>query len=367
MNILHILTGPGSGGAEVYVKDLAKSLASREHNVHIAFVGTAKELNRDLDYEKDFLKSLYQSGVQVHFIGNNSRFLPWKGIFKVNKYIRDYKIDVCHTHLAYGIIFSVLSKAPVVYTHHQHRARWPKLMYKLFNLIVDSYVGISEKCASALRDYTGGRKVNTIFNAVSIDKFDGYSFQRDYDKSKIVNISMVGRLSDQKDYENMLQALSLLPRNILNRINVLVAGEGDEEYTKNLTNLIKKNSLENNVYLCGNLTNIPEFLSKTDLFLMTSKYEGLPIALIEASISGLPCIVTDVGGCSEVISKSNNGIVVEPQNPKAIAEAITSLLESPDLLQDFSKNAVVNAYKYGIHLAVESHIELYKNLIALKN
>lgn len=363
MNILHILTGPGSGGAEVYVKDLTKTLADRGHNVHVAFVGNAEELNRDLNYEKDFLESLHKSGVQVHFIGNNSRFLPWKGIFKVNKYVRDYDIDVCHTHLAYGIIFSILSKAPVVYTHHQHRARWPKPMYKLFNLIVDSYIGISDNCASALRDYTGGKKVNTIFNAVSLDKFNGYSFQRKYDKSKIVNISMVGRLSDQKDYENMIKALSLLPRNTLNRINVLIAGEGDQEYKKNLNHLITKNNLDNSVKLCGNLTNIPEFLSNTDLFLMTSKYEGLPISLIEASISGLPCIVTNVGGCSEVISKSDNGVLVEPQNPEAIAEAITSLIESPSLLEIYSKNAVANAYKYGIGSAVDSHLNLYKTLI----
>lgn len=362
MNILHILAGPGSGGAEVYVKDLAKYLVSQGHNLHIAFVGRAEDLGRDLEYERMFLEDLRQAGVNVYFIGNESRKKPWLGITKISKYITEYDIDICHTHLAYGIIFSALSKAPVIYTHHTIQPRWGWITYRLFNKIVDEYVGISEKCASALRRYTG-RQVTTIFNAVSFEKFKGYIRERSIEPGKKISIAMVGRLAPQKNYEDMVNALSILPDDIIQKIHVSIAGEGSPIYKDKLEQLICEKYLENSITLCGNQQNIPEFLFKADIFLMTSAWEGLPIALTEAAISGLPCIVTDVGGCSEVIAISQNGVVVSPNNPQEIAEQITKLVSSTSLIKEYSKNALNNSKKYTIDTAAIKHINLYRKLI----
>lgn len=362
MNILHILAGPGSGGAEVYVKDLAKFLTSKGHTLHIAFLGRAKDLGRDVEYERVFLEDLRQAGVSIYFIGNESRKKPWIGIARITKYIAKHNIDICHTHLAYGIVFSALSKVPVVYTHHTIQARWGWSTYRVFNRIVDQYIGISEKCALALEKYTD-RQVTTIFNAVSIDKFEGYTRERNIMPGEKISIAMVGRLAPQKNYENMVHALSILPNNILQKIHVSIAGEGSPTYKDKLDQLIRKKNLESSITLCGNQQNIPEFLFKADMFLMTSAWEGLPIALTEAAISGLPCIVTDVGGCSEVISISQNGVVVSANNPQKIAKEITKIAYSPSLIKEYSKNALKNSNEYIIDTAAIKHINLYKSLI----
>lgn len=360
MNILHIISAPASGGAEVYVKDLARCLASQGHNLHIAFLSNASDVGRDTVYEENFLNDLKSSGVNIYIIGNETRKKPWLGMLRIKRYISDHKIDICHTHLAYGVFFSILLNIPVVYTHHTISPRWGILTYSLFNKIINQYIGISRTCAIALSKYTG-RKVNTIMNAVSDDKFRGYIRERKIEQ--VITIAMVGRLNIHKDYLNMLQALSILDNSYKTRIRVLIAGEGDLSYKRKLNDFIEKNKLKNIVSFVGVKENIPEFLFGADVFLMSSSTEGLPIALVEATLSGLPCIVTDVGGCAEVIENSKNGIVVSPGNPQALADAICRLVSEPRLIEEYSKNAIHNASQYSISKAAQLHLDLYSGIL----
>lgn len=360
MNILHIISAAASGGAEVYVKDLAKHLAKQGHNIHIAFLSSAKDAGRDTKYEQGFLEDLRLSGVQTYIIGSETRKKPWLGIFRLKKYIQKHNIEICHTHLAYGIIFSSFLKIPIIYTHHTIQPRWGKVTYTIFNRIVDKYVGISEKCALALASYTS-HKVTTIINAVSEDKFSGYIRKRVLEEN--VTIAMVGRLCLDKDYMTTLHALTMLNPSVQEKIEVLIAGEGDAEYKNALLDYIDRNSLNNVVKFIGVETNIPKFLYEADLFLMSSVSEGLPMALIEAAVSGLPCIVTDVGGCSEIIETSKNGIVVPAHNPRKISEALTRFVQHPEILQDYSANAINNSHLYSISNAADLHLQLYSDAI----
>lgn len=360
MNILHIISSPASGGAEVYVKDLAKCLASQGHNLHIAFLSNASDIGRDSVYEENFLNDLKSSGINIYIIGNEARKKPWLGMLRIKQYISDHNIDICHTHLAFGILFTALSSVPIVYTHHSMEPRWGKFLYQVFNRLVDEYVGISNKCAKALESYTM-RNINTIPNAVSEEKFIGYKRARV--PNDVINIVMVGRLTVQKDYMNMLRALNVLDEKLRANLRVKIAGEGEINYKSQLLEYINKNNLNEVVAFVGVQTNIPEFLYKADIFLMSSAWEGLPIALTEATVSGLPCIVTDVGGCAEVIVNSGNGIVVAPQNPQDLAEAITSLVNQPNLIEQYSRNALHNSAQYSISKAAQLHLHLYSKML----
>jgi|26BtaG_2_1085354.scaffolds.fasta_scaffold02039_5 glycosyltransferase involved in cell wall biosynthesis len=360
MNILQMISSPASGGAEVYVKDLAISLSKEGHKLHVAFLSSASDIDRDVEYEKEFIKDLQNFGVTTYIIGNETRKKPWLGISRLRSYVLNNNIEICHTHLAYGIIFSLLLTKPVVYTHHSIKPRWNKITYNFFNLIVDRYIGISEICAEALQNYSG-KKVVRIRNAVSINKFSKYRRERVLG-GKVV-VAMVGRISAQKDYMNMLRAINLLDCNIRNRLKIIIAGEGDITYKEELLYYIKINNLSDLVEFVGIKNNIPKFLYEADIFLMSSSYEGLPIALIEASISGLPCIVTDVGGCSEIIKNSNNGVCVPPHSPQSLAYELTRFLLEDEVLEVFSKNAINNSHIYSIDNAKNLHMNLYTSLI----
>lgn len=360
MRILHIISAAASGGAEVYVKDLARFLSKQSHTIHIAFLSTAADAGRDVMYEEEFLRDLEFSGINVCVIGNEARRKPWLGIARVRRYIKKNSIDVCHSHLAYGVAFSCMSGVPVIYTHHTIAPHWGKLAYFFFNKIIDEYVAISDACANALRSYTG-REVNIIANGVSLEKFTGYVRVRTL--SDKVNVAMVGRIAAPKDYMNMLRALTLLKESVRARLKVCIAGEGDGRCKDELKDYIKKNGLGPVVEFVGVKQNVPSFLSEADLFLMSSSSEGLPISLIEATASGLPCIVTDVGGCAEVIEACSNGVLVPPKNPQALADAIYRFVSDESCMRQLSINAVNNSYKYSIDTAAKMHVELYESIV----
>ena len=363
MNILHFISSPASGGAEVYVKDLAEGLSKQGHNVHIVFLSSASDIGRNIEYEEIFLNNLKLAGVKTFILGNDVRKKPWLGMLRIKEYVVKQKIDIYHCHLAFGIIFSTLINIPVVYTHHSMEPRWGGFLYMVFNTLVDEYVGISKKCAEALSGYTN-RNANTITNAVSEDKFIGYKRVRS--PSDIINIVMVGRISEQKDYMNMLIALTLIDERLKSKFRVRIAGEGDPVLKAHLIDFAKNNALGEVVDFIGVKTNIPEFLYESDIFLMSSAWEGLPIALTEAAVSGLPCIVTDVGGCAEVIENSKNGVIVPPKNPQALADAIVGLISQPKLIEEYSRCAIQNSTQYSIVKAAQLHLDLYSNMLRKK-
>ena len=91
------------------------------------------------------------------------------------------------------------------------------------------------------------------------------------------------------------------------------------------------------------------------------------MALIEAAVSGLPCIVTDAGGCREVVEICRNGVVVEIENPSALAEAIVVLIDNPEQFTNYSANAVENAGQFSIENAALLHVSTYENVLSLAN
>jgi glycosyltransferase involved in cell wall biosynthesis len=97
---------------------------------------------------------------------------------------------------------------------------------------------------------------------------------------------------------------------------------------------------------------------------MSSASEGLPIALIEAAASGLPCVVTDVGGCREIIESCQNGIVVEPNDPQKFADAIEAIINNAERYSEYSANALLHAQQFSIENAASSHISMYQRLLS---
>lgn len=360
MRIMHIISSPSAGGAEVYVKDLVIELKKSGHFIIVVFLNHSDDIGRSNEYEKIFLSELSDFDIPYYFLGFEVRKKPWLGFLRLRRLARQSDIQICHSHLAFGILFSAILNIPVVYTHHSIRQRWNKLTYTVFNKIVDEYVGISKICADALEVYTG-RNVVIINNAVSPKKFEGYTRQRKLEDT--VRIAMVGRIALEKDYMNALRAINNLDYKLLSKIKLYIAGEEYDEIKKTLNNFVDLHNLNNVVTFVGNINNIPKFLYEADVFMMSSSTEGLPIALTEAIVSGLPCIVTDVGGCAEVIANSQNGFVVPANDPQALALHIEKLINQEDLIEVFSKNALTNSYKYSISIAAQSHVQLYNSIV----
>lgn len=361
MKILHVISSPAAGGAEIYIKDLAKELVAQGHEVHIGFLECAEDIGRSADFEKEFLSELENAGVGYFFIGHIARTLPSIGASRVKKYVRRNKIEIYHSHLIYGVCFGVLLKIPRVYTHHNAIMRVSRPVFMFLGMAIDHLVGISIICSAALMSHSG-RPVTTILNGVDRRKFSGNSLTARRPKLPVRCIS-VGRICEQKNLHLLVDAIALLAEHDRSSIVVEIAGEGSTADTDALRTYITKKEMDHTIRLLGNVGDIPGLMARSDLLLMSSAFEGLPIVLIEAAMSGLPCVVTDAGGCREVIETCQNGVVVELGNAKMLASAISGVVRDPTLLAQYSINALEKSSLFSIEKAAIAHLAAYEKMM----
>jgi glycosyltransferase involved in cell wall biosynthesis len=362
VKIFYVVASPSPGGIESFVKDLAIELARRDHFVHICFVESASEAKTSEDFERKYLSELKMAGVHYSFIGQSARWWPWVGIRKVRKYISQESIDVYHSHLTYGVVFGAFLSIPRVYTHHSVDMRVGRLVFTFISRWIEQLVGISEKCSQSLSTHAS-RTVETIFNGVDMKKFS-----RELTMPRTIQATVdciaVGRICEEKNYEMLVRAIFLLPPEVRFRLAVSIVGAGPLAMTKSLEKAISDRGVGDVISLIGSRDDVPKLLESAQLFLMSSASEGLPIALIEAAASGLPCVVTDVGGCREIIERCQNGIVVEPDNPHKFAEAIEAVIGSAEKYSEYSTNALLHAKQFSIENAASLHISSYQRLLS---
>jgi len=361
MNVLHVVSAPASGGAEVYVRDLAVALKSKGINVVIGFVNRAEEIGRCIKYESEYLMHLDNGGIPYFFLPGAKKKNLIAGRTCLKKNIIKFDIEICHFHLLYPVFYSIFLSVPIVYTYHSDAPKSSEMLYRLFvNRIVDQYVGISHVCSSNLKLVTG-RSVTTIFNGVNAKGL--HKRLRSVRNRKTLKFIAVGRLIELKNYSLMIEAFANLKDSLKDLVDLRIVGEGNEIERNKLIELVKAHDLEDQVYFLGNRGDVAELLDSSDIFLMSSKKEGLPISLIEASLSGLPVIVTDVGGCSEIVDVFRNGMVVPSDNVSYFTSALDQLIRNRNLLESFSKNAMLRSEFFDIDRACDDHAKLYKGIL----
>ena len=174
-----------------------------------------------------------------------------------------------------------------------------------------------------------------IPNPVSVN-----CLQHNIKKGKIVT---VGRLAYQKNQKMIIEAISRLKDEAPN-IELYIYGEGALRET--LEQCIKEFGVENRVYLPGNIPDLHEKISDADMFVLSSNYEGLSNALIEAMMIGLPCITTDYPGASELIQDGVNGLVVSCGKVDEMVAAIRMLILDDVARCLFARNAKSSSRQY---------------------
>lgn len=358
MSIVHIISCPASGGAEVYVKDLSIAAVNRGHKVSVVFLDRAEEAGRQEDYQRKFLAELDEAGVKYDFIGAKARRNPFFGWLRTRHILRKLDPDVVHAHLYYGVLFSAWNGRPVVYTNHSVRVRFPRAVYRiLLNNILAAYVGISTVCAAALRKKSCFPVVQ-INNGVDRARLALGLDAPSSEKGSFVFLA-VGRLVKEKNYPRLLASLGRLPENLSWRLQI--AGEGSERHA--LEEMSDRMGLSDRIEFLGAVTDVAKRMSEASAFVMSSDWEGLPIALIEATLMGLPVVVTNVGGCAEVVHAACNGIVVDEMSEEAFSDALRRMLEDSDLRRSFSRNALLYGSKYELSTALDQHLKLYSSVL----
>ena len=173
-------------------------------------------------------------------------------------------------------------------------------------------------------------KIKTIYNAIM--PFDVSNLYREAVREELglkkdeVFFLSVGRLVYEKGHEFLVEAMAEVVKNDAHAIaGICGAGPLQEQ----LQSQIKKLKIQKNMKLLGQWDSVPEILAAADVFVLPSRWEGLPMALLEGMMAGLPVIATRVEGVDEVVQPGVNGLLVPLGSPAELAQAILQLLRSP--------------------------------------
>jgi glycosyltransferase involved in cell wall biosynthesis len=285
----------------------------------------------------EFYERARRRGLSVRMVHCQGR-ADWRAIRQIEEYIQEDEIDVLHTHGykadLYGYVAARRSYRPIVATCHNWVGgsaalgiynHLDHLALKRFNALA----AVSDSVAQRLVDSgVSVRKIKTIANGIDVEPFERAKALPPlaFDGNRVVG--MVARLDLQKGFEYLLRAVRELS-NAFSSLKLVIVGEGPDR--KAIEDMIRQYSLQSNVILAGQQSDMPGVYATIDIFVLPSLNEGLPMTVLEAMAASKPVIATRVGAIPSVIKDGENGLLVEARDADGLRNAIARLLTDPDL------------------------------------
>lgn len=357
--VLWLVKGLGRGGAEQLLLNAALHLDRDSLDVHAAYV---------LPHKDALVPALRESGVRVHCLTGSGA--PWP--VALRRLVTSYPFDAVHTHSpAAAAVARLVSPSSTVMFHTEHnmwpRYRWPSRLANAVTLRRNRRVwAVSDGVARSMRPalFTRGVSIDVLVHGLGAvpppaspgartDALDLLGLE-----PGPFTVGSVGNLTQKKNQVLLIAALVLLRQHVPEARLVLVGGgPGEAE----LRRKIVSNGLSGAVVLTGVRDDVPALLPAFDAFALSSRYEGLPIALLEAMAAGVAPVVTAVGGIPEVITDGRHGLLVPPEDPTALAAALDVLASDPSLRARIADAARCRAADFGIGPAVRTMTSAYQD------
>ena len=361
--ILYLIYGFRIGGAERHLLDLCKGLDRRKFRPEIIY------FHRD----EQMLSEYRQAGIPCTIFPVKGGELTLREIWRLSRVIKKLSPDVVHVHLFHASRFGTLAaflagSKRIVRTKHNVREPGRKpgkrdRLWRLFlPLILTRIVAVSRAIAKQIRT------PYVIYNGIDTDYFDPKfidptthaAYARDFGVDGSPVIGIAARLTRQKGHPVLLKAFSQLVSDWPNA-QLLIAGEGEELRT--LEVLTHDLNLTEHVQFLGSIRNVREFLAVLDIFVHPSHYEGLGIAVIEAMSMARPIVATNLDGLAELITDGVDGLLVEPNNPAALAAAMNRVLRDPALAEQLGRQARKRVVEnFSLETMISKYEELYLEL-----
>jgi len=357
IKVLNVIDSLYAGGAESLLKN---------------FVIEAKKYK---DFEIDvctlysrnvFTDELKAQGLKVYDLGLSFKY-NFLRVFRLIKIIKTNDYDVVHVHLFPADVFvataSLFLRNKLKFIFSEHNVYNRRRSSKIFRLIdkftysrYDKVICVSEMVKDSLVKWLPevSRKTVVIKNAVPV----GELVEKN---SMIYDILFVGRLEKAKGVDILFKSICLFKNDRKKELKVAIVGDGS--LRDSLKSLSKDLGVEENVEFLGIRKDIKGLMQLSKIFVLPSRWEGLPMVILEAMALGMPVIATKVGGIPEVIEDGTDGILVEPENPEELAKAIEKLLGN----EEFRKTISLNTYlkikeEYSIEKYTEKLLHCYREV-----
>lgn len=364
MNILEITFHLAPGGAERFAVDLSNELAKKHNVTHLVL----RDDSIDVEF-RNFYKNEVSDKVHYESLGLGNGLSPYMW-WKIWRKIRELEPDVVHYHgdpMVYWMLPPILfssSKIEFIQTIHSDFKwggydRWPYRILVTLCKSKFSFVALAQKNYNDLRQcyvnvrstcIVNGRapmEATSLFESV---KSEINSFRND--NNTIVCLH-VARCNEVKNQKRLIRCFNKLIENGENATLLIIGGGYDEQ----LGVEIKKMAC-NRIHFLGQKKNISDYQLNADLFCLSSDYEGMPITLIEAILSGVPIVSTPVCGALSSINNEVNGIIAKDFSDEEYLRALQKSFVQLDRLTSNAK-ALKNDNPYTIKNCAENYLNFF--------
>lgn len=362
--VMFILPTLGTGGSEKVVLDLCNHLIPYFFPVAVSFRGGA------------LLNKMKKADITTHVL-NRSDGIDLSLVIKLIRLIKKYHIKVVNSHhfvsLFYGFWATSYTHVPMLHTEH---SRWEletlpyfwNLWFKFFCRRLKMINTVSNESYAYLSNTYNIRedRLFLTLNGIDIGLFEAASKKHLPRNSLGLNsddivIGIVGNLREEKRQELLIKALALLKEKRKRFLGLII---GDGPCRSKLEALVSHLKLEQHVIFLGTRNDVPYLYGLFDIYCLTSRYEGLPLTLLEAMAAGVPTIGTDVLGIREVIQNEENGLLVNGNDPQELADAIVHLSQDSQLrirLTAAAKRVICD--EYSLASFVHNYEQLFRKAV----
>ncbi|MFQ5480246.1 MAG: glycosyltransferase family 4 protein [Thermodesulfobacteriota bacterium] len=372
IKILHV-SATSTGGVGLNLLLLAKNMDP-----------AAFELSFALPDDSHFFREISGTGVKVYRLpisrsplkaGNIKCYREIKRLMGLNKY------DIVHSHTSVGGFLGRIAAAslglPAIWSIHGWAFNYPRgsRLYRkaLFMLesFIDRYTTHYVAVCENMRDIglengiCSADKVTVIYNCVDAGSINEGAIDLRAElnvPSNVTIVGAVGRFEEQKDFNTFLEAAAIIKERRA-EVKFLIVGEGP--LRPQIEARISSLGLVDDVILTGWKTNVADYMKTMDIFCLSSKWEAMPFIVLEAMAMGKPIVATEVGGVGEVLRDEGADFLLQPEDPKGFAGAVTRLIEDKELRTKLGKaNRVKIEKNFNLEGMINSYEKLYKDILA---
>lgn len=366
-NVLHLIKSLGRGGAETLLPETLKLHDKNNFNFHCIYF---------LPWKDQMVSAIREAGGVTTCIpaSNNIQLLMRVG--EVVRYVRANNIDVIHAHLPWaGIVARIVGRKtgiPVVYTEHNKLERY-HFLTRWMNVLTMNWlreiIAVSQDVAVSIKKFkpTLKPRLEVVLNGVNIDFFkpgsgEGLTIRKSLGiPTDALVVGTIAVFRFQKRLDLWIELASKIKEQ-LPEAHFIIVGDGPlkEQLLK------KKDDLRMDaLHFVGLQTEVRPYLGAFDIYMMSSVFEGLPIALLEAMSSGCAVVSTDAGGIKEVIRHEQDGLLCGVDDASRLVTYVNQLSNDRHKLATYAANARTRvAESFSIASMVEKLEQVYRRLVS---
>ena len=349
----------GWGGQEVRVFAELEWMRAHGHWVALAAHPDSQIARRARD-----------AGMTFYALRTHKALLPFE-VVRLAAWLLAHRVQIVNTHSSNdGWLTGLaarLSGARLIRSRHIE-VDYPNRFWSgfAFRTLPHHVITTSQRIADRLVDELGvpRARVDCMATGVDLAKFDPTAKGTLRDELNVpVDVPLIGMISVLRSWKGHLTLLDAIATLRKTRpVHVAIAGEGPMR--RDLPGRIEKSGLTDCVTLLGHRTDVPNLLASLDVLVLPSyAHEGIPQIILQAQAMARPIVATRIGGIPEVVEDGKTGLLVEPKNATALADAIGRLLEKPDFASALGQNGRQQIEsKYSLDAMGERLLALYETL-----